>query len=388
MKKQILFVDDEQPVLDALRRMVRSYRGEWSLSFADCADTAWRLLSDRQFDTVVSDIDMPGMSGLGLLERIQAAEHTRDIPVVMLTELATREIKRTALDLGAADLLNKPVEPEDLIARLRSVLKLKACHDHLKRHNDLLEHAVRTRTLELLHARLDILWRLGKAAEHRDNNTVNHVIRVGCASRIIAARLGLASEFLETLFLAAPLHDIGKIGIPDTVLLKRGPLTADEWEVMKQHCWIGTRILRENWRAEAAYREWQGSDSAYGAHGPRNPVLEMGAIIALSHHERWDGSGYPRGLRGEQIPLEARIVAIADVFDAVMSPRSYKPTLNETQALEVIHEGAGTAFAPDVLEAFLEALPEIRLMRARFADKVPLTPQAEETLDEANLVCR
>lgn len=210
MKKHILFVDDEQPVLDALRRMLHSYRGVWDITCVDCPEAAWKLLMENPVDVVVADIKMPGMSGLELLERIQQTKHLKDLPVIMLTGLSTRELKRQALSLGAADLLNKPVEPEDLVARLRSVLRLKSYQDELKAHNELLERRVEERTSDLFHARLDIIWRLAKAAEHRDDATGNHVIRVGCISRAIAETLGLDRDFVATLFLAAPLHDIGK----------------------------------------------------------------------------------------------------------------------------------------------------------------------------------
>jgi putative two-component system response regulator len=387
-KSQILFVDDERAVLDALRRMLRSYRDIWEITCADRPEAAWELLTENRFDAVVSDIKMPGMTGLELLERIRQTQQTKDLPVVMLTGLSTRELKRQALELGAADLLNKPVEPEDLVARLRSVLRLKSYQDELKRHKERLEREVDERTSDLFHARLDIIWRLGKAAEHRDDATGNHVIRVGCFSRVIAEALGMQRDFVETLFLAAPLHDIGKIGIPDAVLLKPGSLCPDEWDVMKQHCHIGAKILREDYVVKRAFWEWRGRGSHPDEEGHSNPVLEMGASVALTHHEKWDGTGYPQGLSGEEIPLEAAIVAIADVFDAMTSKRPYKAPCTEDQALEIIHEGAGTQFAPDVYAAFMDSLPEIRLVRRQFVDDVNVLPDIEEAENETNPVCR
>jgi len=387
VKKQILLVDDEQPVLDALHRMLRSHRDVWEITCVDRPEAAWELLMENSFDAVVSDIKMPGMSGLALLERIRQTERTKGIPVVMLTGLSTRELKRQALDMGAADLLNKPVEPEDLVARLRGVLRLKSYQDELKAHNELLERRVHERTLDLFHARLDIIWRLGKAAEHRDDATGNHVIRVGCTCRAIAETMKMDRDLVETLFLAAPLHDIGKIGIPDAVLRKRGPLSPDEWEVMKQHCHIGARILREDCRAKTAFWQWRGSGPQFDR-SPDNPVLEMGASIALTHHEKWDGTGYPQGLSGEEIPLVSCIVAISDVFDAMTSKRPYKDPYPEDQALEIIRDQVGTHFAPDTFAAFMDALPEIRSIRERFADGPDVLPESEEIDDEADLVCR
>jgi putative two-component system response regulator len=388
MKRQILFVDDEQPVLDALRRMLRSQRDVWKTTCVDQAETAWKLSLENHFDAVVSDIKMPGMSGLELLERVRQTEQTKDLPVIMLTGLSTRELKRQALDLGAADLLNKPVEPEDLVARLRGVLRLKAYQDELKAHNEHLEQRVCERTVDLFHARLDIIWRLGKAAEHRDDATGNHVIRVGCVSRAIAETLGVGRDFVETLFLAAPLHDIGKIGIPDSVLLKKGPLSPEEWRVMKQHCQIGARILRDDYRATSAFWEWRHEAYSVNAKRRANPVLDMGASIALMHHEKWDGTGYPHGVSRHDIPLAARIVALADAFDAMTSKRPYKDPYPEGRALEIIADRAGTQFDPDVHAAFRETLPEVQSIRERFADSARCLPDQEERADEADLVCR
>ena len=392
MKKHILLVDDEQPVLDALRRMLRPHRDVWDVTCVTHPKAAWDLLEENHFDAVVSDIKMPGMSGLELLERIHQTERTKDVPVVMLTGLATRELKRQALDLGAADLLNKPVEPEDLVARIRGVLRMKSYQDELRASNELLERRVRGRTVDLFHARLDIIWRLGKAAEHRDDATGNHVIRVGCTSRVIAETMGMERDFVETLFLAAPLHDIGKIGIPDAVLLKRGPLSFEEWAVMKQHCRIGERILREDCRVKTAFWNWRGAgveSPDTESDGSRdNPVLDMGASIALTHHEKWDGTGYPQGLSGEAIPLASCIVALADVFDAMTSKRPYKDPYAEDRALEIIRDGVGTHFAPDVYVAFMDALPEIQSIRERFADSEDFLPETEETEDEADIVRR
>ncbi len=387
MKKQILLVDDEQPVLDALRRMLRSERHVWDITCVNRGEAAWKLLMENHFDGLVSDIRMPGMSGLDLLERIQETEKTKGLPVVMLTGLATRDVKRKALDMGATDLLNKPVEPEDLVARLRSVLRLKTYQDELKSHNELLEQRVHERTSDLFHARLDIIWRLGKTAEHRDDATGNHVVRVGCISRLVAEALDMDHDFVETLFLAAPLHDIGKIGIPDAVLFKPGPLTSSEWKVMKQHCQIGSRILRENCKAETAFRKWQGQ-SVRGDHEVRdNPVLEMGASIALTHHEKWDGTGYPHGLSGEEIPLASCIVAIADVFDAMTTARPYKEPFPDDVAFEILRNGRGSHFAPDVYAAFMSTLPEIQSIREQFADGVIVPQEMEGMEHETNLVC-
>lgn len=370
MKRRILFVDDEPQVLDGLQRMLHAQQDRWEMSFVDGADAALDRMSATDFDAVVSDVSMPGRDGFALLTEIRADERTRNVPVIILTGRNDTGIKRQALDRGATDLLNKPVEPQDLVARIRSALRLKHYQDELRAQNAVLELKVEQRTAELAESRLDIIWRLGNVAEYRDEDTGNHVVRVGCYCRTVAETLGADREFVDMLFLTSPLHDIGKIGIPDAVLLKRGPLSQTEWEVMKRHCAIGARMLREDPKAMGMFLA--SSDvrgfgrSAY----VRNPVLKMASSIALTHHEWWDGSGYPAGLAGEEIPLESRIVALSDTYDALCSERPYKPALPEDEALTVIQNEAGRHFDPAVYAAFVESLPKLRAIRTELCDGV------------------
>ena len=341
MKKQILIVDDDQRMLDALRRhlapAVRRLGGHFR---PPARRRHGRRLLEPPYDAVVTDIRMPGISGLELLERIRQSDKTKDVPVVVLDRAerprleGARRWKR-----GAADLLNKPVDAGQLIARLRNVLQTKTYQDNLRAMNDLLAEKVQRQNADLAQSRMSVVCRLGMAAEFRDEDTGNHVIRVGCYSRAIAAAMGMPRSFLEMLLLAAPLHDIGKIGIPDSVLLKPGPLTDEEWNVMQRHCEIGECILRDQSKAVVPLFDW------YAVEPPRDegstlenrdPVLEMAATIALTHHEKWDGGGYPRGLSGEAIPLESRIVAVADVFDALTSNRPYRPARPEEEALTIM----------------------------------------------------
>ncbi len=276
MKSRILFVDDSRQVLDGVQRMLREKAGDWSITCCDDPCEAWDLVQAAPFDAVVLDVKMPRISGLELLRRMKAEVSIRDVPVVMLTGLGDRDLKRKALQLGATDLLNKPAEAEDLIARIESVLRIKFYEDQLKEHNLRLEREVRERTADLFRSRLDVVWRLGKVAEHRDNETGNHVIRVGCMARAVAERLGMDRQFTETLFVASPLHDIGKVGIPDAILLKNGPLSPGERHVMMQHCWIGERILKENAQTEIIFDRIAGNPERTGAKR-KNPLLEMAA---------------------------------------------------------------------------------------------------------------
>ena len=368
-RKQILFVDDEPAILNSLRRILHRKRDMWDMTFLDCPQAALAELLRTDFDAVVTDVQMPGMDGLQLLRRLRQTERTRDVPVVVLTGLADRGLKRKALDLGATDLLNKPVEAEDLVARLRSVLHLKACQDELKCQNELLEQQVRERTRQLEASRLDIIWRLGKAAEFRDEDTGNHILRVGYFSRAIAETLGLDRNLVDRLFLAAPLHDIGKLGVPDSILLKPGRLTEDEWHIMRQHCEIGAAILQQHSNMGRAFEERGGQEFNTVCESPENPILEMAATVALTHHEKWNGDGYPQGLAEEEIPLEGRIVAISDVYDALTSERPYKPAFSEEKALAIIRKGVGQHFDPEVYAAFDLSIERILAIRNEFSDE-------------------
>ncbi len=371
MKKRVLFVDDEPNVLDGLRRMLRAERARWDMSFVDGADAALNELRAAGFDAVVSDVNMPGKDGFALLAEIRTDERMRDVPVIILTGRSETDIKRQALNLGATDLLNKPVDTQDLIARLRSAIRLKTYQDELKDQNAILERKVEERTAELADSRLDIIWRLGKAAEYRDEETGNHVVRVGCCCRVIAEKLGADREFVELLFLTSPLHDIGKIGVPDAILLKRGPLNEDEWDVMKRHCAIGAEILREDSKVMNAFLAWRGGRTCGHNGNGQNPILKMASSIALTHHEWWDGTGYPAGLAGEDIPLESRIVALSDVYDALCSERPYKPAFPEAEALSIIRDEAGRHFDPAVCVAFGESLKELGAIRTELGDEAP-----------------
>ena len=315
---------------------------------------------------------MPGMSGLQLLERIKGRPSLRHLPVVIVTGDADKSLKRTALDLDAADLLNKPVDSEDLIARLRSVLRTKRYADELMQSNQLLEQRVQERTAELEASRIDIILRLGKAAEYRDEETGNHVIRVGIYSRIIANTMGMSSAFCDTIFLAAPLHDIGKIGVADSILRKPGKLSDDEWEAMRGHCQIGVSILSDSSRFMNLFtRQASSLVPSEVADLSNNPIIKMATEIAATHHEKWDGSGYPMGVAGEAIPIAGRIVAIADVYDAIRSERPYKKSFTVERSLDIIRDSSGSHFDPDVVDAFLRCYPEIQAIEDEFGDDSP-----------------
>jgi putative two-component system response regulator len=373
-RPRLVLVDDQPTVLNSLERILHADRNGWDAEFFSDSVQAWQRLQAGDVDVLICDLNMPRMTGLELLARIRGTPQSEDVQVIVLTGMADRSLKRAALDLGATDLLNKPIDAEDLLARIRNALRLKAYADALKAINCSLEAAVQRRTEQLHESRLAIVWRLAKAAEFRDEDTGNHVIRVGCYARLMGESLRLASDFVENLFLAAPLHDIGKIGIPDGILLKPGPLTPDEWQVMKQHCLIGKKILEDDAKTTATFRAWRQAKQTAGLTEDSNPVLKLAASIAWSHHEKWNGSGYPLGLSGETIPLASRIVAFADVFDALTSARPYKKAFPEDEAIEIIRSDVGRHFDPNIHRAFEASLAAIRDVRAALSDEPIAAP--------------
>ena len=363
---RVLFVDDEPAVLESLRRILRPQSKRWDMRFVGNIAQALEVLVAESIDTVVSDMRMPGGDGLDLIRAMRENDGISSIPVIILTGMNDRELTRQAIDLGALDLIHKPADSVELIARIQSALRIKASEDALKRENRSLETEVRRRTAELTDSRQNLVWRLAKAAEYRDSDTGNHVVRVACYSRVIAKALGLDAATVEQIFLTAPLHDVGKIGIPDAILLKNGPLTNEEWTIMKRHCVIGDRILRESSKAAVVFHSWQkGNNSASSSD---DPLIKTACSIALCHHEKWDGSGYPHGLSGESIPLPARVVAMSDVYDALTSSRPYKAAFAEEKALSIIHDGVGRHFDPQVFHSFEKSLNEIRQIRQQLQD--------------------
>ncbi|MDH4317040.1 MAG: response regulator [Desulfobulbaceae bacterium] len=366
--QRILFVDDEQAILDAMKRLLRARKANWQPYFASGVEAALTQMAVTSFDAVVSDIKMPGRDGFDLLQTIRATDQFCDIPVVMVTGLGERDLKRKALELGATDLLSKPVDNDELLARLASVLQLKAYQDRIKAQNEILEQKVLERTLDLEDARIDLIWRLAKAGEHRDSETGNHVLRVGYFCRAIAQSIGMDTHFSELIFLTSPLHDLGKIGIPDAILLKQGRLSEQEFDVMRGHCQIGAELLSPDNKGRLL------SSTLFGRRGHAepgdkiNPFLDMASSIASAHHERWKGTGYPRGLTGKQIPLEARIITIADVYDALHSKRPYKPAFNEEKARAIMDEMAGEYFDPELYDNFLHIQKQLREIRLELVD--------------------
>ena len=365
----ILFVDDEVCVLDALKRSLMGQRSVWDLRFAHSVDEALGMIHEDQPDVVVTDITMPGRDGLELLQTLHGDPVTERLPVIILTGLADHDLKQRALDMGAFDLLNKPIVTQDLVARIRSTLRVKSYQDRLAEANQTLEKRVGERTFELEQSRLEIIWRLAKAGEYRDEQSGNHVIRVGLYCRALAMKLGMSQEFTDSLFLTAPLHDIGKIGIPDNVLLKGGPLNAEEWRVMKTHCQVGYDILQEDPVDLEEFLCWRDEEFTVHQSSIENPFLKQAASIALTHHEQWGGKGYPNGLKGNQIPMESRIVTIADIYDALSQIRPYKPAYSEHQVISIMTEEAPWRFDPEIFEVFMDIRNDFAVIKNEYSDR-------------------
>lgn len=353
-KPRVLAVDDEDRNLRLMEAMLLPLGYEVFL--ARSGEEALDIMRHAPPDVVLLDIMMPGVNGFEVARRMKADEKTHIIPIIMVTALKDVDDRVKALDAGADDFLTKPVEKMELKARVASSVKIKLYNDHLRSYQKELEGKIERRTMELelaykrvREASLDTIHRLSKAAEYKDEHTGDHIQRMSRYSMAIAQEMGLGQKVLNSILYAAPMHDIGKIGIPDRILLKPRRLEPAEWEIMKKHTIIGAQIL-------------QGSDVGF---------IRLAEVIAMTHHERWDGNGYPRGLSGEQIPLVGRICAVADVFDALASRRPYKEPVSVEDSFAIIAEGKGIRFDPKVVDAFFAAKNEILSIKALYPDSGP-----------------
>ncbi|HTU26861.1 MAG TPA: HD domain-containing phosphohydrolase [Pirellulales bacterium] len=364
---KVMIVDDEPANVEVARRYLSLAGYEQIVTTSEPHD-AIALAYDQQPDVVLLDMVMPQVSGLDILAALRADPHWSRLPVVILTTLTDQAMKRKALDLGANDFLMKPIDPTELIPRVNNVLSLKQHHDHLTRYSRELEAEVFRRTADLIRSRQEVIHCLARAGEFRDDDTGQHVLRVGRYACLIARQLGWQGERLEILEQAAQLHDIGKIGVPDAILLKPGKLTPEEFEIMQKHSGYGRRITQNLGDHEVNTLACHTEMGARLLEASDSPVLTMAATIALSHHEKWDGSGYPLGLAGDDIPIEGRITAVADVFDALSSRRPYKPPFHLNQCMEILEEGRGKHFDPTVLDAFFHCRAEIVRVQLQHAD--------------------
>jgi putative two-component system response regulator len=342
----IVVVDDDLVALGLMEEIISHIPGCSAITFSDPAEAlGWCQASHP--DVIVSDYQMPEMDGLQLLGHLRADASLGSVPIMMVTSVGDREVRHRALEMGATDFLSKPLDPAEVTARIRNMILVHQAQRDVSTRAQELSFQVSLATATLKEREREVIIRLSRAAEYRDWESSAHVMRVAHYCRIIARRRGLPEWEQDRLFLAAPMHDVGKIGIPDRILLKPGKLTPDEFAIMRQHTVIGQQIL---------------SDST-------SELLQYAAVIARTHHERIDGAGYPDRIKGDHIPLGSRILTVADIFDAMTSRRPYQEPSTVDEAVTYIRAAAGTQLEAESVDAFLVGLPQILETRDRFRDE-------------------
>lgn len=341
----ILIVDDEAINLAILIELLE-FDGYKSVDIEESPRRAVELYQKKDYDLVLLDINMPDLNGFEVMKLFDKIDLALPPPVIILTALTDRDTKLRALKSGARDFLTKPFDHEEVLCRVTNLVDLHLSQKELISLNTELEHRVFQRTKDLDAAKVDIVNRLAIAADYRDTETSEHTLRVGAISSLLAKAKGYNEDYCHVLRKAAPMHDIGKIGIPDTILLKPGKLTDQEMEIMKTHTIIGEKMLS----------------------GSPSEILKMAQVIAITHHERWDGQGYPKGLAGLDIPIEGRIVILADIFDALTSERPYKQAWALDETIEFIKQQNGQIFDPEMVDLFLQNLTEINRVKEDYCD--------------------
>jgi len=342
---KILIVDDEQGNIQVLERMLNS-AGYHNITSTTKPRSALDIYQSMHPDLILLDIKMPEFNGFDVMNALRTLEKESYLPILVLTAQLDTETRLKAIKAGAKDFVNKPFIMEEMLARINNLLEVRMLHNSIRSEKKSLETRVMESSQELHQYQVEIIYRLARAAEYRDNETGMHVIRISKLCERLARGLGLSDQECHLIRHASPMHDIGKIGIPDHILLKPGKLTLEEWSVMKTHSDIGALIL-------------SGSESEF---------LQMAEIIAGSHHERWDGSGYPRSLKGEEIPLVSRIATVCDVFDALTSDRPYKKAWSIEDTIAEMKNQSGKLFDPHVLDVFMALLPEMAAIAQQFSD--------------------
>ncbi|MFH1026733.1 MAG: HD domain-containing phosphohydrolase [Pseudomonadota bacterium] len=342
---RIMIVDDEQVNLKLLGKMLRAEGYTNLVSISDPRQVRDAYCAEPT-DLILLDLNMPFMNGYDVMAQLKELEDPLLPPILVLTAQGSRDFLMRALNEGARDFLSKPFDRYELLARVRNLLEAHLALRLTFDKKGVLEEMVRKRTAEVIQSRLEIVQRLGRASEYRDNETGRHILRMSHSAALLAKQIGWSKERCDLMLYASPMHDLGKIGISDTIMLKPARLTDEERAIMETHTTIGADILS----------------------GSNNELLETARVIALTHHEKWDGSGYPRKLAGEAIPMEGRVAAIVDVFDALTSIRPYKKAWPVEEAVEDMRKNSGTHFEPMLVDHFMTILPGILKIRERFSE--------------------
>ncbi len=344
---RILVVDDNPVNITLMKKILQGAGYCHVEATANPVEVAARY-RQQGYDLILLDIHMPNLNGFEVMQQLSLQGREDYLPILVLTADTSIETRLQALASGAKDFIRKPFEASEVLLRVRNILEVRLLHNKVREQNEQLEDKVRERTAQLHEAQVKLIQCLGKAAEYRDNETGMHVVRMSQASALLAKQMGLSEVECDLILMASPMHDIGKLAIPDSVLLKPGKLDGDEWQTMRSHAAMGAEIL-------------QGYDTQ---------LLTMAAQIARTHHERWDGYGYPQGLKGEQIPLYTRIVSVCDVFDALTSERPYKPAWSVERALAHMRDNSGKHFDPEVLDSFFAIVDQVLDLRERYPDSL------------------
>jgi len=340
----LLIVDDVPANLRVLVSYLKNFN--FKVRVAQDGVDALEQVNLAPPDLILLDVMMPRLNGLEVCRRLKSCPETKEIPVIFMSALDDTFDKIAGFEAGSVDYITKPFQHEEVLARITTHLTIKNLQTEVKQQNALLEQRVQERTKELEETRLHIIRSLGRAAEYRDNETGMHVVRISKYVGVLAEALQVDPIQRELMINAAPMHDVGKIGIPDHILLKRGRLSPDEWEIMQTHTNIGEKILSGN----------------------NSELLQAAALLARTHHEKWDGNGYPEGIKGEEIPLISRIVSICDVFDALLSRRPYKEPWTPQATIEYIKEESDKHFDPKIVKIFEEKLPELLSIHEQYCD--------------------
>ncbi len=345
LKAKILIIDDQEVSIHLLEQILQKNGYKNVMSTPDPREGV-ELYKQIRPDCLILDLNMPHLDGFQVMAKLSKIEGETYLPIIVLSTEENQEVRFLALESGAKDFVNKPFDRVEVLIRIKNLLEVRMMHNEIRDQNKILEDKVKERTQELYNTQLDVIQRLARAVEYRDSETGLHIVRMSHYSACLSAEAGLSMEECELVLTASPLHDIGKIGIPDSILRKPGKLTPAEWGVMKTHTTIGAELL-------------SGSNSRF---------LKMASEIAIAHHEKWNGTGYPYGLKEDEIPVIGQICGLCDVFDALMSKRPYKQAWSLERTLEEIKNGSGTHFNPKMVDSFMRILPQILNIKDKYVD--------------------